>query len=201
MRRTRASSWRHYQPEPANRPAANPRAVETKLTGIVRVLGLDPGSLKTGFGIIEIDGATLRHVTHGVIDVRGDELAPRLRQIHAEIAALAAPALPCLSLEVAIERAFMYRNADSALKLAQARGAALAALPEGAEVFEYAPRAIKQATVGYGAADKTQVANMVARLLGLVDGIAKADAADALAVALCHASARRLSQWVAAGQS
>jgi crossover junction endodeoxyribonuclease RuvC len=97
----------------------------------VRVLGLDPGSLRTGFGLIEIDGAELRHLAHGVIDVRGQDLAPRLRQIHAQVVELAAPAPPFLPLEVAIERAFMYRNADSALKLAQARGAALAALPTG----------------------------------------------------------------------
>ena len=165
------------------------------------MLGLDPGSLRTGYGLIEIDGAELRHLAHGVIDVRGNELAPRLRRIHAEVTILTAPAPPFLTLEVAIERGFMHRNADSALKLAQARGAALAALPEGAEVFEYAPRAIKLATVGYGAADKTQVAQMVARLLAIAAGIAHADAADALAVALCHANSRRLLQWVAAGQS
>jgi crossover junction endodeoxyribonuclease RuvC len=200
MRRTRASSWRSYQPDPSVRPAARPRALVTS-TARIRILGLDPGSLRTGFGLIEIEGAELRHIAHGVIDVRGDEFARRLRQIHVEVTALVAPAPPFLPLEVAVERAFMYRNADSALKLAQARGAALAALPEGADVFEYAPRAIKQATVGFGAADKSQVAHMVARLLGIAQGIAKADAADALAVALCHANARRLTQWIAAGQA
>lgn len=200
MRRTRASSWRNYQPDPAARPEASPRAPLATI-GRVRILGLDPGSLRTGFGLIEIDGTELRHIAHGVIDVRGDELARRLRQIHGEVAALVAPARPFLPLEVAIERAFMHRNADSALKLAQARGAALAALPAEADVFEYAPRAIKQATVGFGAADKAQVAHMVARLLGIAQGIARADAADALAVALCHANARRLTQWLAAGQA
>jgi crossover junction endodeoxyribonuclease RuvC len=93
--------------------------------------------------------------------------------------------------EVAVERVFVSRNADSALKLGQARGAALCAIPEGVPVFEYAPRAIKLAVVGSGAAEKFQVAHMIRTLLGLA-ARPGADAADALAVAVCHAHARRL---------
>ena len=93
--------------------------------------------------------------------------------------------------EVAVERVFVSRNADSALKLGQARGAALCAVPEGVPVFEYAPRAIKLALVGSGAAEKFQVAHMVCVLLTLSERPG-ADAADALAVAVCHAHARRL---------
>jgi crossover junction endodeoxyribonuclease RuvC len=94
--------------------------------------------------------------------------------------------------EVAVERVFVSRNVDSALKLGQARGAALCAVPGGVPVFEYAPRAIKLALVGSGAAEKLQVAHMVRVLLGFRGPLA-ADAADALAVAVCHAHARRLT--------
>lgn len=201
MRRTRASSWRQYEPAATTSRVADAPPTAANARGAVRILGLDPGSLRTGYGLIEVEGALIRHISNGVIDVRGAELAPRLRAIHGAVAELAAPAPPFLPLEVSIERGFMHRNADSALKLAQARGAALAALPGEAQVFEYAPRAIKQATVGYGAADKTQVAHMVAALLKVERADLKSDAADALAVALCHANARRLTQWVAAGLS
>ncbi len=200
MRRTRASSWRNYDPEQGVRTTATLPSAGQR-SGRFRVLGLDPGSLLTGFGLIEICGAEILYVSHGVVDVRGGQFVHRLRRIHTEIALLVAPAPPFLALEVAVERAFMHRNADSALKLAQARGAALAALPDNTDVFEYAPRAIKQATVGFGAADKSQVAFMVAKLLGLEQGLAQADAADALAVALCHANARRMTHLVAAGQA
>jgi crossover junction endodeoxyribonuclease RuvC len=148
--------------------------------------------------LIEVTGAQVRHLDHGVIEVRGAEFPLRLRQIARAVERLVGALDADLALEVAVERAFMHRNADSALKLAQARGAALAALPEPARVFEYAPRAVKQSTVGFGAADKLQVASMVAQLLGLPPDAAQADAADALAVALCHAQTRRLGQLLAA---
>jgi crossover junction endodeoxyribonuclease RuvC len=93
--------------------------------------------------------------------------------------------------EVAVEKVFVNRNVDSALKLGQARGAALCAVPEGLPVFEYAPRAIKLALVGSGAAEKSQVAHMI-KILLRIDGPITADAADALAVAVCHAHSRRM---------
>lgn len=158
----------------------------------VRVLGLDPGSRRTGFGIIECHGSDCVHVTHGCIAVNGEEFAGRLRSIFEKLHALIGEHSP---QEVAVERVFVSRNADSALKLGQARGAALCAVPQGLPVFEYAPRAIKLALVGSGAAEKPQVAHMIKLLLG-IEGRLVADASDALAVAVCHAHSRRLSQFV-----
>lgn len=129
------------------------------------------------------------HVTHGCIDVSGLGFAARLRRIFEAVQSLIGEHRPD---EVAIERVFVSRNADSALKLGQARGAALAAVPVGTATFEYAPRAVKLAVVGFGAAEKGQVGHMIGRLLAL-DARVPVDAADALAVALCHAQARRLA--------
>lgn len=159
------------------------------------MLGLDPGSQSTGFGVIECDGRQWSHVAHGCIVVpRSGTLAARLRLIFEQLSGLVALHRPT---EVAVERVFVNRNVDSALKLGQARGAALCAVPHGVAVFEYAPRAIKLALVGSGAAEKRQVAHMVRALLSLQGRLA-ADAADALAVALCHAHSRQLAQLAAA---
>lgn len=130
----------------------------------------------------------------GVIRTGGGELVSRLRSIYREVAALVAQYQP---QEVAVERVFVHRNPDSALKLGQARGAAIcAAAVDGADVFEYAPRAIKLAVVGTGAADKAQVQFMIRSLLVLAE-LPAADAADALAVGLCHGQSRRLVTLVA----
>jgi crossover junction endodeoxyribonuclease RuvC len=153
----------------------------------VRILGLDPGSRRTGFGIIECRGSELVPLIHGCLNVAAAAPAARLRLIFDGLRTLIREHLPA---EVAVERVFVNRNADSALKLGQARGAALCAVPEGVPVFEYAPRAIKLAVVGSGAAEKPQVAHMVRTLLSLSERPV-GDAADALAVALCHAHARR----------
>jgi crossover junction endodeoxyribonuclease RuvC len=152
-----------------------------------RILGLDPGSLRTGYGVIDCAGGTLTIVAQGCIATSGGPLADRLRIIHARIAELIVLHRP---QEVAVERVFLSKNADSALKLGQARGAALAAVPATLGVHEYAPRAVKLAVVGVGGAEKTQVAHMVKQLLR-VDLKLAADAADALAVAICHAHTRR----------
>jgi crossover junction endodeoxyribonuclease RuvC len=152
------------------------------------ILGLDPGSRRTGFGLIECRGSELAVLAHGCLDVTAAAPTARLRLIFAGLLALIRKHGPA---EVAVERVFVSRNVESALKLGQARGAALCAIPEDVPVFEYAPRAIKLAVVGSGAAEKFQVAHMVRTLLGLSDRPG-ADAADALAVALCHAHARRL---------
>jgi len=126
------------------------------------------------------------------VTVAGKEesLPERLRVIFESLRELISTHSPG---EVAIERVFVNRNVDSALKLGQARGAALCAVPKGLPVFEYAPRAIKLALVGSGAAEKAQVAHMIRTLLGLQGRIAP-DAADALAVAVCHAHSRRLHE-------
>jgi crossover junction endodeoxyribonuclease RuvC len=152
----------------------------------VRILGIDPGSQITGYGIVEVDGALTRPIAWGGIRTRGEH-SDRLRQIFSAVGALVAEHLPN---EIAIERVFVNRNVDSALKLGQARAAAICAT-FGSElpIHEYAPREIKKALVGNGSAEKTQVEYMVKLLLGLRDSI-EADAADALAVAICHSHAR-----------
>ncbi len=179
MSRYRTGSWRAFEPS-----AASPLAASLR----VRILGLDPGSRRTGFGVIECEGGQLHPVAHGCLDVASASPAARLRLIFEGLRALLCEHAPA---EVAVERVFVSRNVDSALKLGQARGAALCAIPAEVPVFEYAPRAIKLAVVGSGGAEKFQVAQMVRMLLSLTDRPG-ADAADALAVALCHAHQRRL---------
>lgn len=159
----------------------------------MRVLGLDPGLRRTGWGVIEVDGSRLRHVANGVVapDPAGD-LAGRLLALHEGLAAILAEFAPH---EAAVEETLANRNPASTLKLGMARGTALVgAALAGIPVCEYLPMVVKKAVVGTGHAGKGQVAMMVARLLPGCD-IATADAADALAVAICHAhtaaSARR----------
>jgi len=179
MSRYRTRSWRAFDPV-----AATPLVPAL----CVRILGLDPGSRRTGFGVIECRGSEIVPVAHGCLNVASASPAARLRLIFEGLRALLAEHGPA---EVAVERVFVSRNADSALKLGQARGAALCAIPAEVPVFEYAPRAIKLAVVGSGAAEKFQVAQMIRTLLSLGERPA-ADAADALAVAVCHAHQRRL---------
>jgi len=179
MSRYRTRSWRTFDPRVAT---------PVTLAASVRILGLDPGSRRTGFGLIECRGSELLALTHGCLNVAAAAPVARLRLIFEGLRALLHEHAP---VEVAVERVFVSRNADSALKLGQARGAALCAIPEDVPVFEYAPRAIKLAVVGSGAAEKFQVMHMVRTLLTLRDR-PSADAADALAVAVCHAHARRL---------
>jgi crossover junction endodeoxyribonuclease RuvC len=147
-----------------------------------------------GFGVVDCKAVGEAHVASGCVRVTGTDLAARLRHIHDEVLALVIRYEPD---EVAIERVFMHRNPDSALKLGQARGAALsAAVAQGAAVYEYAPRAIKLAVVGTGAADKAQVSHMVQVLLAI--GVpATSDVSDALAIALCHIQNRRVATRLA----
>jgi crossover junction endodeoxyribonuclease RuvC len=154
---------------------------------MLRILGLDPGSRVTGYGVVDAGQSGVRYVASGCIRVGSGELAGRLLEIHRHVCELVDTYAPG---EVAIERVFMHRNPDSALKLGQARGAALCgACHSGAQVFEYAPRAIKQTITGTGAAEKKQVQHMIKALLA-VEGRIGTDAADALAIALCHAHHR-----------
>jgi crossover junction endodeoxyribonuclease RuvC len=191
------SSWRAFRPAASGVPGTAAVTVTTvariSASGTARILGLDPGSLRTGFGVIDCERGNLRIVAQGCIATSGGPLADRLRLIHARVAELIALHAP---QEIAVERVFLSKNADSALKLGQARGAALAAVPQSLGVHEYAPRAIKLAVVGVGGAEKTQVAHMVKQLLRIELRLA-ADAADALAVAICHAnSSRRIERLV-----
>lgn len=148
------------------------------------ILGIDPGSRITGYGVIEQKGNKLTYVGSGCIRANADTLAEKLNIIFNGVKEVIAQFNPQL---FAIEQVFMARNPDSALKLGQARGAAIvAATTNDLPVAEYSARQIKQAVVGTGAADKTQVQLMVKTLLKL-PGTPQADAADALAVAMCHA--------------
>lgn len=150
------------------------------------ILGIDPGSRITGFGLIAMNGRKMEYVASGCIRVKDGILSDRLNQIFDCISEVVQEYKPT---EAAIEQVFMSKNADSALKLGQARGAAMVAMAQHALVVaEYSARQIKQAVVGTGGADKTQVQHMVTSLLGLNQS-PQADAADGLAVAICHGHA------------
>lgn len=145
------------------------------------IIGIDPGSRITGYGIVEFAKNKYRYITCGCIRTGATELNDRLHIIYQEIIQLIHEYRPQAA---AIEQVFMHKNANSALKLGQARGAAIVAL-NGLPLGEYSPRQIKQAVVGYGGAQKGQIQHMVRVLLNLAEE-PQADAADALAVAICH---------------
>ncbi|MGA7297343.1 MAG: crossover junction endodeoxyribonuclease RuvC [Rhodanobacteraceae bacterium] len=154
----------------------------------IRIIGIDPGSLKTGVGVIEYSAnGKLTHVFHATLAVGGDNFPQRLKRIFEGVCEIIDEQQPH---EAAIERVFMARNADSALKLGQARGAAICALvTKGMDVHEFSATEVKRSIVGGGRADKHQVQHMIAVLLG-IDTSVQADAADALAIAITHAHAR-----------
>ncbi len=160
---------------------------------MTRILGIDPGSRSTGYGLIDArpNGPSL--VACGRIRTESDTFPHRLKQIYDGIVDIVQQYQPD---ELAIEQVFMHKNADSALKLGQARGAAICAvLVAGLPVHEYAARQVKQAIVGKGGADKTQVQHMVKILLNL-SGTLQADAGDALGVALCHLHTRETNRRI-----
>ncbi|MEL6368020.1 MAG: crossover junction endodeoxyribonuclease RuvC [Pseudomonadota bacterium] len=160
----------------------------------MRILGIDPGSRVTGFGCVDFDRDRASYVEAGVIRTKGDDFNERLNQIFSGVHQLVDGLEPDA---VAIEQVFVARNASSALKLGAARSAAICATFERApELAEYAPRAIKQAVTGTGAATKEQVAHMVRALLGLKVELT-ADASDALAVAICHGNSMQLQSKLA----
>lgn len=150
------------------------------------ILGIDPGSRKTGYGVVASAGPRLAYVASGIIRIDPALTLPeRLDLIYRSVREICQRHVP---QECAIENVFMAKSAGSALKLGQARGAAIvAAGAESLEVFEYEARKVKQAVVGTGAADKLQVQHMVKHMLAL-PAVPKEDAADALAVAICHAN-------------
>jgi crossover junction endodeoxyribonuclease RuvC len=155
----------------------------------VRIFGIDPGSERTGYGCVEADGSRNHLVACGAIVARPTDAFPqRLARIHQELAALLSECRPDC---VAIENLFHANNVRSALKLGHARGVAmLAAVQSGCPVVEYTPAEIKRAVVGYGRAEKQQVAHMIKLLLGLTEMPSPFDATDALAVAICHLHSR-----------
>lgn len=153
----------------------------------MRILGIDPGSLSTGFGIIDVDGPRYVHVHSGHIKVEGEALPEKLGVIFQAVRALVTEWRP---QELAIERVFMARNADSALKLGQARGAAICgAIGSVPTIAEYSPREVKLAVVGKGSATKEQIQHMVCVLLKQTANL-QSDQADALAIAICHSHMR-----------
>jgi crossover junction endodeoxyribonuclease RuvC len=151
------------------------------------IIGIDPGSRRTGYGVIRLEGNRHVHVASGYIDLMSYLPAERLRQIYLGLQTIIGTYQP---QEAAIEQIFMHENPNSALKLGQARGAAIVAF-DTIPMAEYSARQVKKSVVGNGAAKKEQVQYMVQRLLNLTGGL-QADTADALAVALCHAHARNL---------
>ncbi len=164
---------------------------------MIRILGIDPGSRVTGFGVIDVSGARVSYVASGCVRTTDGTLPERLKTIYEGIAEVVRSYQP---LEMAIENVFMQKNAASALKLGQARGAAICAvITQAVDVHEYSPTQIKQAVVGRGHADKVQVQHMVTALLKLPEP-PQADAADALACALCHSNTRQSLDYLTAAQ-
>jgi crossover junction endodeoxyribonuclease RuvC len=150
---------------------------------MTRILGIDPGSRVTGYGVVEVRHGKSVYIASGCIRTTSVDVPSRLGEIYEGVASLIRDLAPDA---IAIEQVFMARNASSALKLGQARGAALAAVVTvGLPVAEYAARRVKQAVTGTGGATKYQVQHMVCRLLNL-NASPAADAADALAIAICH---------------
>lgn len=154
---------------------------------MIRVLGVDPGSRLTGYGVVDVDGDALRYVASGCIQTVEGPFTGRLADIYRGVEEVIAAHAPD---EFVVEEVFFARNPQSALKLGQARGVAIAAaVRAGLPVSEYAARAVKQAVVGTGNATKAQVQYMVRALLSL-SAEPSSDAADALAVAICHVNTR-----------
>jgi len=162
---------------------------------VTRVLGIDPGSRSTGYGVVDTGAGGTKLVAHGRIRTESETFPDRLKQIYDGVNAITRQYQPD---ELAIEQVFVHKNADSALKLGQARGAAICGvLAAGLPVYEYAARQVKQALVGKGNAEKTQVQHMVKVLLGLSEPL-QADAGDALGVALCHVHTRETQRRIEA---
>jgi len=155
----------------------------------VRILGIDPGSRATGYGVVEEENGHLRFLSCGVVRTRSSDILPvRLFEIYSGLCEVISEFVP---QEAAIEDVFVSVNPRAALKLGQARGVAMvASMQHNLKVFEYSPRHVKQGVVGYGQASKEQVQQMV-RILLQLSAMPSPDASDALALALCHANRRR----------
>jgi crossover junction endodeoxyribonuclease RuvC len=154
-----------------------------------RILGIDPGSRKTGFGVIDLIGGQLKYITSGVIKSTDGDFTDRLKVIHQSVRALIKEYNPHI---MSIESVFVHKNPSSALKLGHARAAALCATFDfDMDVFEYSPREIKKGVVGTGAASKEQVQHMVVSLLNL-GGSPAEDAADAIAAAICYSNEKAM---------
>jgi crossover junction endodeoxyribonuclease RuvC len=166
------------------------------MSASIRIIGLDPGLRITGWGIIDVSGSNLSHVDHGIVTSKDDEdLSSRLVSLYTQLTDIIQHYAPD---EAAVEETFVNKNPLSALKLGTARGVVLLAPASvGLVVGEYSANKVKKSVVGVGHADKSQVAMMVGRLLPKSGGVTK-DAADALAVAICHAHHRTFQQKIRA---
>jgi crossover junction endodeoxyribonuclease RuvC len=155
------------------------------LKSVIRILGIDPGSLKTGFAVLELTNDSMKHLNHGVIKLEVEAtLGQRLRDLSESLAGLLSKYQPD---QVVIEKIFLGKSADSAFKLGHARGVAMSESAKcGAEIFEYATREVKKAVAGTGAATKEEVQLALKRQLRL-SGIVNLDGSDALALTVCHA--------------
>ncbi|GFO74296.1 crossover junction endodeoxyribonuclease RuvC [Bathymodiolus platifrons methanotrophic gill symbiont] len=163
---------------------------------MTRILGIDPGSRLTGFGVIDETATGYQYIASGCLRIKGDNFPLRLKQIFAGISDIVEQYQPA---EMVIEQVFMHKNADSALKLGQARGAAICAVQLfDIPVYEYAARQVKQAVVGKGSADKLQVQHMVKILLGIT-GELQIDASDALGISICHANFQQTQRRLKTG--
>ncbi len=162
----------------------------------MRVLGIDPGLRNLGWGVIDVDGSRLKHVANGTCRSEGATLARRLLSLHQQLSAIVIQFAPDMA---AVEQTFVNKDGAATLKLGQARGIAmLVPAQAGLEIGEYAPNTVKKTVVGVGHADKTQVAHMVkVQLPGAV--LHSPDAADALAIAICHAHHAGSRASIAAG--
>jgi crossover junction endodeoxyribonuclease RuvC len=164
---------------------------------VTRILGIDPGSRVTGYGVIESDGVRSRYLDSGCIRTLAGDFPARLAEIFAGVDAVMQRWEP---EQAAVEQVFVARNAAAALKLGQARGAAICAVvTRSTPVFEYTPASVKQGLVGSGRAEKEQVQHMVRVILGLQGALAL-DASDALALALCHAHSDATRRRIEAAQ-
>ncbi len=160
----------------------------------MRILGIDPGTRITGYGIIDVEGNRLRHIDNGIVSTNSKEPLPlRLQTIYSGLRKILDHYSPAC---MAVEQVFMAKNPRAALTLGHARGVALlAGIHSDLPISEYSALQVKSAVVGYGRADKQQVQQMVKALLNLPE-VAQEDAADALAVAICHANSRTLNQAI-----
>ena len=168
-------------------PGTPPRSGAWTRPGPARIIGVDPGSRSTGYGVVDTDGTRLVHVASGFVRTGEGGWSDRLRRIFEDLGAIIDTHIPG---EFVIEKVFVHRNVSSALKLGQARGAAiLAGATRALPVYEYSPNEVKQAVTGRGHATKEQIQHMTRVLLALREP-SQADEADALAVAICHAHVR-----------
>ena len=162
----------------------------------MRIIGIDPGSIKTGYGVIDSNGSNTSYVTSGVIDAKKDSFNNRLKIIFESLAEIIREHKPD---QMAVETVFVHKNASSALKLGHARSAAIcASFESNINIFEYSPREVKLSTVGTGKAEKEQVMKMVKLILSIKQVKLNLDESDALAVGICHAHSQSIKAKIEA---